>query len=199
MVKNSEGEMILASAEQMESLYKLQETVFLNPILNYVLRKGRPRRTFLAPCGMRDMFSRWIGREIVLRVLIDSYKDVPTNDENTLKKTLVYQPVSVAIEAGGRLYQDGKKPAQYSKRQVSVIIITAVPTAVLAAVPLSTMATAFLVGCCPLEAATCCDDHYSCCPRNYPSKGNPMAVKALRRTAATPLWEHGNGGKKNSA
>lgn len=23
-------------------------------------------------------------------------------------------------------------------------------------------------GCCPLESATCCDDHSSCCPRDYP-------------------------------
>lgn len=23
-------------------------------------------------------------------------------------------------------------------------------------------------GCCPLEAATCCDDHSSCCPHEYP-------------------------------
>lgn len=26
----------------------------------------------------------------------------------------------------------------------------------------------FAWGCCPLEAATCCDDHYSCCPQEYP-------------------------------
>lgn len=23
-------------------------------------------------------------------------------------------------------------------------------------------------GCCPLEAASCCDDGYSCCPHDYP-------------------------------
>ncbi|MBF6271807.1 hypothetical protein IU460_29630, partial [Nocardia farcinica] len=26
----------------------------------------------------------------------------------------------------------------------------------------------FAWGCCPLEGATCCDDHYSCCPHEYP-------------------------------
>ncbi|MED6118511.1 hypothetical protein PIB30_003257 [Stylosanthes scabra] len=52
-------------------------------------------------------------------------------------------------------------------------------------------------GCCPLEAATCCDDHYSCCPADYPvcdtyrglclkKKNNPFGVKALKRTAAKP-------------
>ncbi len=23
-------------------------------------------------------------------------------------------------------------------------------------------------GCCPLESATCCEDHYHCCPSDYP-------------------------------
>ncbi|MBA0691700.1 hypothetical protein Goari_009314 [Gossypium aridum] len=31
------------------------------------------------------------------------------------------------------------------------------------------------------------------------SKGNPMAVKALRRTPATPFWAHGSVGVKNNA
>ncbi|XP_034681797.1 cysteine proteinase RD21A-like [Vitis riparia] len=54
-------------------------------------------------------------------------------------------------------------------------------------------------GCCPLEGATCCDDHYSCCPHEYPvcdvdagtcqmSKGNPLSVKAWRRTPARPVF-----------
>ncbi|CAK9315781.1 unnamed protein product [Citrullus colocynthis] len=43
-------------------------------------------------------------------VTIDGYEDVPENDESSLKKAVASQPVSVAIEAGGRafqLYQSG--------------------------------------------------------------------------------------------
>lgn len=43
-------------------------------------------------------------------VSIDSYEDVPENDEKALQKAVASQPVSVAIEAGGRdfqLYQSG--------------------------------------------------------------------------------------------
>lgn len=35
-------------------------------------------------------------------VTIDGYEDVPENDEQALKKAVARQPVSVAIEAGGR-------------------------------------------------------------------------------------------------
>ncbi|VFQ87841.1 unnamed protein product [Cuscuta campestris] len=53
----------------------------------------------------------------------------------------------------------------------------------------------FAWGCCPLESATCCEDHYSCCPHDYPichviqgtcsmSKDNPLGVKAMRRIPA---------------
>ncbi|CAA6672569.1 unnamed protein product [Spirodela intermedia] len=38
-------------------------------------------------------------------VSIDSYEDVPVNDEQSLKKAVAGQPVSVAIEAGGRNFQ----------------------------------------------------------------------------------------------
>lgn len=38
-------------------------------------------------------------------VTIDSYEDVPQNDEGALKKALANQPISVAIEAGGRAFQ----------------------------------------------------------------------------------------------
>ncbi|KAL8128053.1 low-temperature-induced cysteine proteinase-like [Apium graveolens] len=38
-------------------------------------------------------------------VTIDSYEDVPAYDELALKKAAAYQPISVAIEAGGRDFQ----------------------------------------------------------------------------------------------
>ncbi|KAL5714024.1 putative cysteine protease rd21b [Ranunculus cassubicifolius] len=58
----------------------------------------------------------------------------------------------------------------------------------------------FAWGCCPLESATCCEDNYSCCPHDYPvcnldagtcqlNKGNPLGVKALKRTPAKPTYK----------
>lgn len=38
-------------------------------------------------------------------VSIDGYEDVPENDEKALKKAAAHQPISVAIEAGGRAFQ----------------------------------------------------------------------------------------------
>lgn len=38
-------------------------------------------------------------------VTIDGYEDVPENDEKSLMKAVANQPVSVAIEAGGRAFQ----------------------------------------------------------------------------------------------
>ena len=38
-------------------------------------------------------------------VTIDGYEDVPQNDESALKRAVARQPVSVAIEAGGRTLQ----------------------------------------------------------------------------------------------
>lgn len=38
-------------------------------------------------------------------VTIDGYDDVPSNDENSLLRAVAVQPVSVAIEAGGRDFQ----------------------------------------------------------------------------------------------
>lgn len=38
-------------------------------------------------------------------VSIDGYEDVPAFDENALRKAVAYQPVSVAIEAGGMAFQ----------------------------------------------------------------------------------------------
>lgn len=36
---------------------------------------------------------------------IDGFEDVPENDEKSLQKAVAHQPVSVAIEAGGREFQ----------------------------------------------------------------------------------------------
>lgn len=44
-------------------------------------------------------------RKNVKVVTIDGYEDVPANDEKALKKAIANQPVSVAIEAGGREFQ----------------------------------------------------------------------------------------------
>lgn len=68
----------------------------------------------------------------------------------------------------------------------------------------------FAWGCCPLESATCCDDNYSCCPHDYPvcnldegtclmSKGNPLGVKALKRSPAKPNWAHKSAKSKISS
>jgi Papain family cysteine protease len=38
-------------------------------------------------------------------VSIDSYEDVPVNDESALKKAVANQPVSVAIEASSQSFQ----------------------------------------------------------------------------------------------
>ncbi|KAF3655577.1 Actinidain [Capsicum annuum] len=41
-------------------------------------------------------------------VKIDSYEDVPENNERALQKALVHQPVSIAVEAGGKDFQHYK-------------------------------------------------------------------------------------------
>lgn len=38
-------------------------------------------------------------------VTIDNYEDVPVNDEKALQKAVANQPVSIAIEGGGREFQ----------------------------------------------------------------------------------------------
>lgn len=38
-------------------------------------------------------------------VSIEGYEDVPENDEKSLMKAVANQPVSVAIEGGGRAFQ----------------------------------------------------------------------------------------------
>ncbi|KAG6424937.1 hypothetical protein SASPL_115360 [Salvia splendens] len=46
-----------------------------------------------------------INRKNARVVSIDSYEDVPENDEKALKKAVANQPIAVAIEAGGRAFQ----------------------------------------------------------------------------------------------
>ncbi|KAI4388632.1 hypothetical protein MLD38_000944 [Melastoma candidum] len=217
-------------------------------------------------------------------VTIDGYEDVPTNDEEALKRAVANQPVSVAIEAGGRefqLYESGvftgncKTALDHGvaavgygtengldywivrnswgsswgengyirmERNVDGTATGKCGIAMEASYPIKkgqnppnpgpsppspvkppTVCSkyytcpesntcccvyqyanyCFAWGCCPLEAATCCDDHYSCCPHEYPicdvnagaclmSKNNPMSVKALKRTPAKFHWPFAN-------
>lgn len=223
-------------------------------------------------------------------VTIDSYKDVPVNDEKSLKKAAANQPLAVAIEGGGRsfqLYDSGiftgrcgtdldhgvtivgygsEKGKDYwivrnswgkSWGEAGYIRMArniAAPTGICgiameASYPVKTGANppnpgpsppspvtpptvcdeyatcpesttccciydfgsyCFGWGCCPLEAATCCEDHYSCCPHEYPicnvrqgtcqlSKNNPLGVKAMVRTPAKQHWAFSGAiGKKSS-
>ncbi|MBA0792568.1 hypothetical protein Gohar_017059, partial [Gossypium harknessii] len=182
-------------------------------------------------------------------VSINDYEDVPVNDEKALKKAVANQPVSVAIEAGGRsfqLYQSGifdgncgtqldhgvtavgygtEKGKDYwivknswgsswgeagyirMARNVANTVTGKCGIAMEASYPIKTGENppnpgpsppspikpptvcdsyyscpesntccciyeyynyCFAWGCCPLEAATCCEDRYSCCPHDYP-------------------------------
>ncbi|URD93056.1 oryzain alpha chain [Musa troglodytarum] len=212
-------------------------------------------------------------------VSIDGYEDVPQNDEKALQKAVVNQPVSVAIEAGGRAFQHyrsgifdgrcgtkldhgvvvvgygsengkdywivrnswgggwgeagyirmernvnastgkcgiamlpsypikkGKNPPRPSPSPPSPVSPPTVCDEYYSCPPAATCCClyehgsyCFAWGCCPLEAAICCDNHYSCCPRDYPAcnvgagtcqitKDNPLGVKALARTPAKPHW-----------
>ncbi|KAK6159273.1 hypothetical protein DH2020_006587 [Rehmannia glutinosa] len=224
-------------------------------------------------------------------VSIDSYEDVPENDEQALMKAVANQPVSVAIEAGGRafqLYQSGvftglcgtdldhgvvavgygtEKGKDYwivrnswgsswgengyirLERNVANITTGKCGIAVEASYPVKTGHNppkpgpspptpvkpptvcdkyytcpegttcccvyqygkfCFGWGCCPLESATCCDDHSSCCPHDYPvcdlkagtclmSKDNPLGIPALKREKASSNWSSGLGGRKISS
>ncbi|XP_039055687.1 cysteine proteinase RD21A-like [Hibiscus syriacus] len=222
-------------------------------------------------------------------VSIDGYEDVPVNNERALQKAASNQPISVAIESGGRSFQlyesgifDGSCGTQLDHgvtvvgygsekgkdywlvknswginwgeagyvrmaRNVANAVTGKCGITMDPSYPIKTSANppnpgptppsppsppspiidcdlyyscprkntccclyeydnyCFVWGCCPLDAATCCDDHESCCPHDYPicnvkqgtclmSKGNPLAVKALKRTPAL-----GNFGRKNIA
>ncbi|CAK9192136.1 unnamed protein product [Sphagnum jensenii] len=65
-------------------------------------------------------------------------------------------------------------------------------------------------GCCPLESATCCEDHYHCCPSDYPicnlragvclkSKHDIFGVPLLDRTRADFHWSHSGATRKARA
>nr|ABQ10202.1 cysteine protease Cp4 [Actinidia deliciosa] len=208
-------------------------------------------------------------------VSINGYEDVPEDDENSLKKAVANQPVSVAIEAGGRafqLYESGVFTGHCGTNLDHGVVAVGYGTengvdywtvrnswgpkwgengyiklerninatsgkcgiASMASYPTKTGSNPpnpgpspptpvnpptvcddyyscpegstcccvyqygdFCIGwgCCPLESATCCDDHSSCCPHEYPicdldggtclmSKDNPLGVKALKRGPA---------------
>ncbi|XP_078439021.1 cysteine proteinase RD21A-like [Wolffia australiana] len=211
-------------------------------------------------------------------VTIDSYEDVPVNDEKSLQKAVANQPISVAIEAGGRSFQlyssgifDGACGTELDHGVVAVgygtqngkdfwivrnswgdswgeagyvrlarnLANTATGKcgiAMEASYPVKTGLNppkpppsppspppapstvcdeyytcpagttcccifeygryCFAWGCCPLENAVCCDDHYSCCPHDFPvcdlakglclakGKNNPLGVKILKAMPA---------------
>ncbi|PKA65841.1 Oryzain alpha chain [Apostasia shenzhenica] len=226
-------------------------------------------------------------------VSIDSYEDVPENDEKALKKALANQPVSIAIEASGRafqLYQSGifagscgteldhgvlavgygstengkdywivknswgakwgengyirmERNAKEAGGKCGLAMQASYPVKSggnppkpspgppsdpvkpptqcdsYYSCPASTTCCCayeygrlcFAWGCCPLEAATCCEDRSSCCPQEYPicdtkaraclmSKNNPLGVNALPRIAAKPFWAYSSTeGKKSDS
>ncbi|KAF5185465.1 Cysteine proteinase [Thalictrum thalictroides] len=183
-------------------------------------------------------------------VTIDGYEDVPANDEKALQKAVAHQPVSVAIEAGGRAFQlyhsgvfTGRCGTDLDHGVVAVgygtdngvdYWIASYPTKkgqnppnpppsppspvkppskcdTYYSCPAGSTCCClykygrycFSWGCCGLESATCCADHNSCCPHEYPvcnvkagtcqmSKDNPLGVKALKRTPAKPHWAYRN-------
>ncbi|CAA0807502.1 Cysteine proteinase RD21a [Striga hermonthica] len=213
-------------------------------------------------------------------VSIDSYEDVPENDEQALKKAVAHQPVSVAIEAGGRafqLYQSGvftghcgtdldhgvvavgygsengqdywivrnswgpswgesgyirleRNLANAASGKCGIAVEASYPVKTgqnppkpgpspptpvkpptacdkYSSCPEGTTCCCVYEygrfclawGCCPMESATCCDDHSSCCPHEYPvcdvdagtclmSKDSPIGVPALKRGKADLDW-----------
>lgn len=53
-------------------------------------------------------------------VSIDGYEDVPSYNENALKKAVAHQPVSVAIEASGRALQLYQSVIPYSYSRIPI-------------------------------------------------------------------------------
>ncbi|XP_024362259.1 cysteine proteinase mucunain isoform X2 [Physcomitrium patens] len=214
-------------------------------------------------------------------VVIDDYQDVPTKSESSLLKAVSKNPVSVAIEAGGRDFQhyqggvftgpcgtdldhgvlavgygtddDGvnywivknswgpswgekgyirmeRMGSNSTSGKCGINIEPSFPIKKGANPPpappspptpvkppsqcdsshscpaSSTCCCAFNIGkyclqwgCCPMESATCCEDHYHCCPSDFPvcnlragqcvkSKNNPFGVPMLERTRAKFNW-----------
>ncbi|XP_019175196.1 PREDICTED: low-temperature-induced cysteine proteinase-like [Ipomoea nil] len=227
-------------------------------------------------------------KKSVKAVSIDSYEDVPGNDEKALQKAAANQPISVAIEAAGMAFQFyesgvftgmcgtnldhgvtvvgygtengldywivknswgshwGEKGYVRMHRNVNteaglcgIAIEPSYPIKKGGNPPRppptppspvkpptvcdkydecpasNTCCCVFLVGdfcfawgCCPLENAICCDDHFSCCPHDYPvcnvrqgtclmSKNNPLGVKAMKRIRAQPIGAFSDKGKKS--
>lgn len=56
-------------------------------------------------CNQHPNLTLLVEQKNAKAVTIDGYEDVPENDESSLKKAVANQPVSVAIEAGGRAFQ----------------------------------------------------------------------------------------------
>ncbi|XP_028793674.1 low-temperature-induced cysteine proteinase-like [Neltuma alba] len=224
-------------------------------------------------------------------VTIDDYEDVPVNDERALQKAVANQPVSVAIEGGGREFQlyvsgvftgdcgtaldhgvtavgygtengvdywivrnswgkswgengyvrlernlatsntgkcgiamessypikKGPNPPNPGPSPPSPVKPPTVCDSYYSCAESTTCCCVyeygkycFAWGCCPLEAATCCEDHSSCCPHDYPicnleegtclmNKNSPFGVKAMKRTPAKPHWAFGAKNKVSSA
>lgn len=208
-------------------------------------------------------------------VTIDGYEDVPSNDESALLRAVAQQPVSVAIEAGGRDFQlyaggvltggcgtaldhgvaivgygsDGdldywivknswgsswgekgyirmQRGGGAEKKKAGLCGINIEPSfpkkgganppmpppsppaprtkcdSTYSCPPLNTcccllhiLKHCFAWGCCPLQSAVCCDDHYHCCPSDFPicntqagsclrDAKSPFGVRMLSRTVA---------------
>eukprot|EP00249_Psilotum_nudum_P008169 c21087_g1_i1 orf=403-1842(-) len=212
-------------------------------------------------------------------VTIDDYEDVPSGDEDSLLKAVANQPVSVAIEGGGRSFQfysggvfsgscgtnldhgvtvvgygsegghkywivknswglswgeegyirmargstnsdglcginleasypikKGGNPPKPGPSPPSPVAPASVcdtsyscPASTTCCCVLPLENTCFAWGCCPLESATCCDDHYHCCPKEFPicyveaglclqDPEDTVGVKILKRTPAEVHW-----------